>query len=92
MADWNATTPTAGHQQGSMWQTGAVVWRRQRILNNYDMPRDALPICPHCGKEIDGLMAMPLETDSGTGAVWVCPGCMVIIGVTERAVSVPDQS
>lgn len=54
-------------------------------MENYRMPADRNPICPHCEREIDGLMSRTIKTNAGKGYVWTCPECLVILGVGHRS-------
>ena len=47
--------------------------------------QDLLPICPHCEKEIDGLMSRYIKTAAGRGYVWTCPRCLKVLGVGHRS-------
>ncbi|MEM7275062.1 MAG: hypothetical protein AAF547_18410 [Actinomycetota bacterium] len=62
-----------------------MAWRKQKRLNNYHMPADRNPICPHCDREIDGLMSRAIDANAGRGYVWTCPRCLRVLGVSHRS-------
>ena len=61
------------------------LFKRQRNMNNYYMPEDRHPICPHCKKQIDGLMSRKVDSSFGTAYVWACPECLNVLGVGHRS-------
>lgn len=62
-----------------------MVLRRRAKLKNYQMPSEMSPICPHCEREVQGLVSRQINSDAGRAFVWACPKCAKIVGVTQRS-------
>ena len=46
---------------------------------------DFLPVCPHCEKEMDELLALRLATSVlSKGLLYCCPHCRKVLGVSHR--------
>ena len=54
----------------------------KRRLEHYRMPEERNPVCPHCEREIDGLMSRRMTRITA----WTCPRCLKILGVSDRAI------
>ena len=50
-----------------------------------DQRDDFWPVCPHCGAELDRLIARPLSSSLlSRRLVYCCPHCRKVLGVTHR--------
>ena len=58
--------------------------RKRRPLPVVEADESFTPICPHCEKEIKGLVQQQLDAVSGKAFVWLCPGCRRVLGVSHR--------
>jgi len=46
---------------------------------------DFQPLCPHCGREMDRLLARPLSSSLlNKRLIYCCPHCRKAIGVSDR--------
>ena len=46
---------------------------------------DVTPVCPHCERELDGLVARPLTSSFlSRRLVYCCPHCRKVLGVSHR--------
>ena len=61
-----------------------AIFKRQPTMNDYRMPDETYPRCPHCESRIDGLMSRQIIADMGKAYAWACPQCQAVLGVTHR--------
>jgi hypothetical protein len=45
---------------------------------------EAVPICPHCKKDLTKVLYQQLKGDMGKRCVYFCPECKCCIGVSQR--------
>jgi len=43
-----------------------------------------VPICPHCGEEIDGVYQQQVAENLGKAYMWFCMECRKVLGVSHR--------
>ena len=57
--------------------------RTDRIAT-YIPAEEVKPLCPHCGREIDGLYQQQLDESFGKAYLWFCTTCRKALGVSHR--------
>ncbi|MCP5026484.1 MAG: hypothetical protein GY929_09385 [Actinomycetia bacterium] len=53
-------------------------------IPTYTPPVGVVPICPHCGEEIDGVYQQQVDESLGKAFMWSCMKCRKVLGVSHR--------
>lgn len=53
-------------------------------LPTFTPAEGVLPLCPHCGEDIEGLYQQRIDETLGKAFLWFCMNCRRSLGVSHR--------
>ena len=58
--------------------------RRLATMDIDEAPAGWAPVCPHCQREIAGIVRQELDEGLGKAYLWMCGHCRKVLGVSHR--------
>ncbi len=58
--------------------------RRLPSIDIDEAPAGFTPVCPHCDRELPGVVRQELDEGFGKAYVWMCGNCRKVLGMSHR--------